>query len=250
MPPSNQLPANPYDARQMVEYLTSHLSEARSLIWTLNIELTPVYAIEPVGAFARDVYEVLRTMLAGEIRMENDTDFVQRVSIPGVLTKRTVRLFSGQIVPVIQPVNTRGMYGWKTNTLIDHALEAVSQDGLESGQEGKIRSSLEGFLNRVYYDLRNLGKTSRDRALNFAVTNAFQVTATFSDTLVAGMQLDEITVDKSPFCRMDSDCWDVKLKFFDPDNSQRSKRIFRYTVDVSDLIPVTMGEVRSWTSAN
>lgn len=250
MPPSNQLPANPYDARQMVDYLTTNLAEARSLIWTLNIELTPVYAIEPVGAFARDVYEVLRMMLAGEIRMETDADYIQRVSIPGVLTKRTVKLFSGQVVPVIQPVNTRGMYGWKTNTLINSALEASTTAGSGSDQEESIRSTLDGFLNRIYYDLRNLGKTSRDRALNFAVTNAFQVAQTFSDPLIKGMQLDEISVDKSPFCRMDSDCWDVKLKFFDPENSNRAKRIFRYTVDVSDLIPVTMGEVRSWTSAD
>jgi cyanobactin maturation PatA/PatG family protease len=248
MPPSNQFPANPYDARQMVDYLTTNLAEARSLIWTLNIELTPVYAIEPVGAFARDVYEVLRIMLDGEIRMETDADYVQRVSIPGVFTKRTVRLFSGQVVPVIQPVNTRGMYGWKTNTLIDNALKARPVD--DPDQEDTIRSTLDGFLNRVYYDLRNLGKTSRDRALNYAVTNAFQVAATFSDAIVAGMQLDEISVEKSPFCRMDSDCWDVKLKFFDPENSNRAKRIYRYTVDVSDLIPVTMGEVRSWTSAD
>ncbi|MDD1534725.1 MULTISPECIES: PatA/PatG family cyanobactin maturation protease [unclassified Bradyrhizobium] len=250
MPDYNQVPANPYDARQMVEYLKTNLAEAKSLIWTLNIELTPVYAIEPVGAFARDVYEVLLTMLAGEIRMESDANFVQRVAIPGVLTKRTVKLFSGQIVPVIQPVNTRGMYGWKTNALIDNALNALASDGVESDQAESIRSSLEAFLNRVYYDLRNLGKTSRDRALNFAVTDAFQVATTFSDSLVAGMQLDEIAVDKSPFCRMDSDCWDVKLKFFDPENNKRAKRIFRYTVDVSDLIPVTMGEVRWWTQPN
>jgi cyanobactin maturation PatA/PatG family protease len=250
MPAANQLPANPYDARQMVDYLTANLAEARSLIWTLNIELTPVYAIEPVGAFARDVYEVLRFMLAGEIKAETDADYVERVSIPGLLTERTVRLFSGQVVPVIEPVNTRGMYGWKTNTLVDSALKASAKAGSGAGQKDKIRSTLEQFLNRVYYDLRNLGKTSRDRALNFAVTNAFQAAATFSDPLIAGMQLDEISVDKSPFCRMDSDCWDVKLKFFDPENSQRAKRIYRYTVDVSDLIPVTMGEVRSWTSAD
>jgi cyanobactin maturation PatA/PatG family protease len=250
MPAANKLPANPYDARQMVDYLTANLAEARSLIWTLNIELTPVYAIEPVGAFARDVYEVLRFMLAGEVKAETDADYVERVSIPGLLTERTVRLFSGQVVPVIEPVNTRGMYGWKTNTLVDSALKASGVAGSGAGQKDKIRSTLEQFLNRVYYDLRNLGKTSRDRALNFAVTNAFQAAATFSDPLIAGMQLDEISVDKSPFCRMDSDCWDVKLKFFDPENSQRAKRIYRYTVDVSDLIPVTMGDVRSWTSAD
>lgn len=44
--------ANPYDARQMVDYLGDNLSEAKSLIWTLNLELTPIYAIEPGGAFA------------------------------------------------------------------------------------------------------------------------------------------------------------------------------------------------------
>ncbi|MES2057565.1 MAG: PatA/PatG family cyanobactin maturation protease [Pseudomonadota bacterium] len=250
MPPSNQLPANPYDSRQMVDYLANNLAEARSLIWTLNIELTPVYAIEPVGAFARDVYEVFRAMLAGEILAETDPDFIQRVSIPGLLTGRTVRLFSGQVVPVIEPVNTRGMYGWKTNSLIDSALNLSAGSKSDSALDGAIRLTLDGFLNRVYYDLRNLGRTSHDRALNFAVTNAFQVATTFSDALVAGMQLDEISVEKSPFCRMDSDCWDVKLKFFDPENSNRAKRIYRFTVDVSDLIPVTMGEVRSWTSAD
>jgi hypothetical protein len=46
-----------------------------------------------------------------------------------------------------------------------------------------------------------------------------------------------------------SDCWDVKLKFFDPENSRRAKKIYRFTIDVSDTVPVTLGEVRSWSSA-
>lgn len=257
MPASNSLPANPYDARQMVAYLSDNLAEARSLIWTLNIELTPVYAIEPVGAFARDVYDVLRVMLAGEIKLETDADFIERVSIPGYLSGRTVRLFSGQVVPVIELQSTRGLYGWKTNNLVNSAMEAAatasnpasSAQALDPDQEAAIRATFEGFLNRVYYDLRNLGKTSSDRALNFAVTNAFQMAGSFGDPLAKGMQLDDISVVRSPFCRMDSDCWDVKRKFFDPENNNRAKRIFRYTIDVSDLIPVTMGEVRSWTSA-
>ena len=67
------VPANPYDARQMVDYLGSNLSEARSLIWTLNIELTPVYAIEPKGPFAREVYEILQQLLSGQIQPEGGT---------------------------------------------------------------------------------------------------------------------------------------------------------------------------------
>jgi hypothetical protein len=48
-----EVPSNPYDARQMVDYLADNLSEAKSLIWTLNLELTPIYAIEPLGSFSR-----------------------------------------------------------------------------------------------------------------------------------------------------------------------------------------------------
>ena len=32
-----ELPSNPYDARQMVDYLESNLSETKSLIWTVNL---------------------------------------------------------------------------------------------------------------------------------------------------------------------------------------------------------------------
>jgi PatG C-terminal len=44
------------------------------------------------------------------------------------------------------------------------------------------------------------------------------------------------------------DCWDVLLKFFNPKNNQEAKQVFRFTIDVSDLIPVTLGVVRSWSS--
>lgn len=241
------VPANPYDARQMTDYLASDISEARSLIWTLNIELTPVYAIEPKGPFAREAYLALQQLLSGQIQPEDSEDYIERVSIPGVLSGRTVKLFSGQVVPVIEPQSTRGLYGWKVNTLVNAAFETVQASEGEADQEA-MRRTLGSFLNRVYYDLRNLGTTSQDRALNFGVTNAFQAASTFSQAVAQGMELDSITVEKSPFCRMDSDCWDVKLKFFDPENSRRAKKVFRFTIDVSDLIPVTLGDVKSWSS--
>lgn len=242
-----QVPANPYDARQMVDYLADNISEAKSLIWTLNLELTPVYAIEPSGSFSREVYETLQEFLSGQVQAEDSPEFIQRVSIPGRITGRTVRLFSGQVVPVIEPQSPRGMYGWHVNSLVSAAIEAVGAEQ-EEAREEQMRRTLSSFLNRIYYDLRNLGQTSQDRALNFAATNAFQAAQTFSEAVGAGMELDSINVSKSPFCRMDSDCWDVQLKFFDPENSRRAKKVFRFTIDVSDLIPVTLGEVRSWSS--
>jgi cyanobactin maturation PatA/PatG family protease len=252
MPPfdlggGTMVPANPYDARQMSDYLASDISEARSLIWTLNIELTPVYAIEPKGPFAREAYLALQELLAGQIQPSSSSNYIERVSIPGVLSGRTVRLFSGQVVPVIEPQSTRGIYGWKINNLVQAAFAQVQAAQGDANEEA-MRRTLDSFLNRIYYDLRNLGTTSQDRALNFAVTNAFQAAATFSEAVAEGMELDSITVEKSPFCRLDSDCWDVKLKFFDPENSRRAKKIFRFTTDVSDLIPVTLGDVKSWSS--
>ena len=106
------IPANPYDARQMVNYLESTPTEGKSLIWTLNQELTPIYALEPQKAFASEIYAVFQMMLAGQIQPESSDNYIERVSIPGNLTDRTVELFSGQVVPVVALPNIRGMYGF------------------------------------------------------------------------------------------------------------------------------------------
>ena len=240
------LPANPHDARQMVDYLGQHLAEARELVWTLNLELTPIYAFRAAGPFAREVYEAFVQLLDGQVLAEDEDDFIERVSIPGRLTGQTVQLFSGQRVPLVAVENTRGIYGWKVNSLVDAAIEAVRTEAGDVDEEA-ARKSLTSFLNRVYYDLRNLGQTAQERAINFAATNAFQVAATFSEAVGAGMELDDIQVVKSPFCRMDSECWDVVLSFFDAENLMRARKLFRFTIDVSDTIPVTLGKVRSWS---
>ncbi|NEN90447.1 MAG: PatA/PatG family cyanobactin maturation protease [Okeania sp. SIO3H1] len=241
-----QAPANPYDASQMVDYLETNLYEAKSLIWTLNIELTPIYVLQPVGAFAEDIYETLQNMLSGQVEAEDNEGYIERVSITGRLSDETVKLFSGQTLPVVKIYSPRGMYGWTVNMLIDSALTSVSAER-EEAEEEAIRKSLRSFLQRVYYDLRNLGRADRDRAINFAATNAFQATASISEAVAVGMELHSIEVEKSPFCRYNSNCWDVKLKFFNPDNTRRAKKVYRFTIDVSDLMPVTLGKVRSWS---
>jgi cyanobactin maturation PatA/PatG family protease len=240
------VPANPYDARQLVNYLAENPSEHKSLIWTINQELNPIYAIEVKGGFAADVYEMLQLMLAGQSESEDSDNFIERVSIPGQLTDKKIELFSGQEVPVITVNNIRGMYGWKVNGLVDAALQILSED-LADANEIQMRRSLSSFLKRVYFDLQNLGQTAKDRALNFAATNAFQAASSFAQAISTGMELDTIEVEKSPFCRVNSDCWDIKLKFFDPDRGLRAKKVYLFTIDVSYLIPVTLGEVRSWS---
>ena len=240
------VPANPFDSRQMVDHLAAHPSEARSLIWTLNMELTPIYAIEADGAYAAAVYEVLARLLAGEVASSDDPAYVERVAIPGRLPGRTVKLHNGQLVPVIDCEQLRGLYGWEVNKLVTAAVAAAA-DAPGSTPDVVVAANLREFLTKVYYDLRNLGMTSADRALNFAATNAFQAAHTFAGALAEGRVLDTIYVEKSPFCRLDSDCWDVRLRFFDPENDRRARRVFRFTIDVSDIMPVTLGDVRTWT---
>uniref|UniRef100_B8HTZ2 Methyltransferase type 11 n=1 Tax=Cyanothece sp. (strain PCC 7425 / ATCC 29141) TaxID=395961 RepID=B8HTZ2_CYAP4 len=236
------VPANPYDPHQMVAYLEQNPAEGKSLIWTLNQELTPIYALDPRGAFAPDIYTAFQILLAGQILSESSEDYIERVSIPGFLTDRIVELFSGQVVPVLSLPNLRGLYGWKVNTLVEAAVATIS-----SPDPVRVRRSLYNFLQRVYYDLRNLGQLDRERALNFAVTNAFQAATTFAEAVSMGMELDSIAVEKSSFCRIDSNCWDIKLKFFDPDSSRRAKKIFCFTIDVKDIVPVTLGDVKTWS---
>jgi len=241
-----QVPANPYDARQMVAYLRQFPTEAKALIWTMNLELTTIYAIRPEGSFAERIYGTLVDLLASQIAAETDPGYIERVSVPGYLTGGSIKLFSGQYVPEVGVENLRGIYGWPVSTLIETAADAI---GADADQEA-LREALRGFLDRVYYDLRNLGVTSADRALNFAATNAVQAAAAFRSALLKKYVLDNISIERSPFCRIDSDCWDVVIKFFDPDNVLRSKLNFRFTVDVSDPMPVTLGPVRSWSSSD
>ncbi len=240
------IPANPYDARQMVDYLELNPAESKSLIWTLNQELTPIYVLEPQKAFASEIYAVFGMLLAGQIQPESSDDYIERVSIPGSLSDRTVELFSGQVVPVLALPNIRGMYGWQVNSLVEAAVATVSPETSEPDNV-RMRRSLKSFLHRIYYDLRNLGQLDRDRALNFAATNAFQAASTFAEAINSGMGLDSIEIEKSPFCRLNSNCWDVKLKFFDSENSSRAKKVYRFTIDVANLMPVTLGKVRSWS---
>ncbi|WP_438022199.1 hypothetical protein [Sorangium sp. So ce233] len=238
------VPANPWDARQLVDYLDENPSEASSLIWTLCREQTPMYALEPEGPFAHEVYERLGLLLAGACEPRDSDEHIERVSVPGRLTDRRVRLMSGQVVPVVEIGYLRGLFGWRVNRLVDVALTQVGAAGDEL-----VRRALRGMLDRIYYDLGNLGISARHRALNFAAANAVQAAWTLAQALREGLALDTIEVVRSPACRQNSVCWDVKLRFFDPENLRRARHVFRFTIDVSDVMPVTMGEVRTWRQA-
>lgn len=125
----------------MASYLEQNPSEGKSLIWTLNQELTPIYAIDPKGAFRTDVYETLQAILAGQVQPQDSEDYIERVSFPARLTDRTVELFSGQVVPVVTLPNIRGMYGWKINSLVSAAVESVTTQQIDANDLRVRRSA-------------------------------------------------------------------------------------------------------------
>ena len=220
----------------LLQYLNDNPYEAQRLIWTLNLDATPIYAIMPSGPYASVTYDRLRSYLGDEN--------IERISVPGYVGG-SVRLLSGQVVPVIIP-EVRGMYSWSIPALVTAVMPQMTEANVT---EESLRSQLEDYLNRVYYDYRNLGTTPEERALNFSATNAFQASVAIAQAAGDQRVLNSIDVEKSPICRPDSDCYDVKLSFFDPENNQRSNRVFRFTIDVSDVIPVTIGTVRSWSQS-
>ncbi len=245
--PPVSVPPNPYDVVQLANYLDAHKSESTKLTWTLNLDLTPIYAVEAESAYAEDVYEVLRSALRNQALPTDNENYVSRVSIPGTLTTRTTRLFSGQEVPVVV-AEPRGLYTWNETALVDAILQGVVAMQPGAVQE-QVRLTVRNFLDKVYYQLRNLGQNPSDRALNFAATNAFIFAEGVQQGLLSAQSvpggqnlytLDTISVAKSPYCRMDSDCWDVQVSFFDPENDRRARAVYQYTIDVSDVMPVSL----------
>lgn len=125
---------------------------AAAIIWTLNLDATPIYAIKSCGAFAREIYERLRDFLHQQLG-----NAVERVSIPGRIAGN-VRLMNGQVVPVIQP-DRRGMYSWRTDQLIDLVSKELGYSESEQDELARCKervgnffcSSLRGIAQSGYF---------------------------------------------------------------------------------------------------
>ena len=198
---------NPFDPGQLLNYLQKNPWDAASLTWTVSLDGTTVYGVTGGGPFAGEVYLRLRQFLGDQIALQAS----ERASIPGRISGQ-VRLMNGQVVPVIVP-ELRGMYSWTTQGLV-HAVVgaplAESASTAEKEQRAKKQEGLREFLDRVYFQLCNLGITAQERAINFAGTNAFNIEKVYESAMKEEMDLDTIEVERSPICRPESDCWHVE----------------------------------------
>lgn len=58
---------------------------------------------------------------------------------------------------------------------------------------------------------------------------------------------DSIEDERNPISRHESNCADVELTVFNASEVfELTRKVYRFTVDVSDVVPVTVGPVCSW----
>ena len=234
---------------------TNHLDAANALIWTVFIDQDPVYALVPEDQYAVVSFTRLAAFLADQGASLDPKTF--RVAMAGSING-SITLFNGTVVPQLSVV-TRGMFDWDIEALVEATSPACPEpsNGGDAGSAvdpahpptDPVKEGLRDFLLRIYDSLRNLGVTSEDRAKNFAATNAYQARQAFVWANSDGREfkLDSIGAARSPICRRNSDCWDISLTFFDPKNLfQTARQVFEYTIDVSDVVPVQVGEARQY----
>ena len=261
--------AAPYNPEIMVRYLLNlppgddespggdtNFPDANAIIWTETIDATPIYAIDPGSAFAWAIYATLvNTLWLQEVAptLPRDTKgyvssasaegapeagafppkgSVTRVSQAGSIVGST-RLINGTVVPTLQPV-WRGLFSWNLYDLLGR-------------EPDEWPAGVQGFLERIYNEFRNVGISPQDRALNYSAMNAYNTKRIFAGMAKDQMRLDTVAVDRSTICRPDSDCWDVTYRFFDPTQVlTTARKVWQYTIDVSDVVPVPVGVLRTW----
>lgn len=250
--------AAPWNAEIMIKYLLYkedkvliHFPDANALIWTITIDTAPIYAIKPESSFGFPMYAELASLLWQQETAEpfKDVDVVTGIGTgPTEQTKKEkkkppvtrvsqagyvdgeVRLMNGTVVPQLLPV-WRGMFGWKVDDI-------AGKNPPEHFKE---------FLERIYNQFRNVGVSPQDRAMNYSAFNAYNTRQIFKEMAHHTMFLDTVSVDRSTICRPDSDCWDTTWTFFDPTQTLTTARqVFQYTIDVSDVVPVSVGKLRQW----
>ena len=138
-------PANPHDPGQLLTHLEANPWDAAAIQWTLNLDATPIYAIQGQGAFAGDVYRRLGGFLGEQTRGE-----VERVSIPGYVGEREAVHGSGRAGHL-----ARLCAGCTAGTPAPWS-KRVSGTAASEEAQGVIN-----FLRRVYEELRNLGIAPR-----------------------------------------------------------------------------------------
>lgn len=276
------------DPVRVIAYLDANPAEARRLLWTLSINGERRYAVTSSGAFGAEVYDMLAALTLGGVRGEiavaslpGWTLATTRTAMDGTVLRElrvtslrgvygwTAEQVAAQSLDAVHRDANAGGVGRRSASSDAAAgtTAIVSGDGTENAVLGiaestlvtwprlrepatpDITSAVVDFLGLVYFRADQEPEITRDRALNFTATNGYQVAAAFLDAMHDGLQFMGYRTEYSPFARVGGLCWDVILLFNDPSRSTRAPREYRMTVDIGDVLPVTVGRMRRWAAS-
>jgi len=236
--------AGPEDVRALTVHLQSSPADSTLLTWILRIDEVATYAIRASGPHADQVTDRLIELLAAGSGAADGAPVIERGCIPGVVRPETVQIHGGADVPVVEVTRPGLISGWRTVDLARVAVASVLGPRATPADANVVT----GLLDRIYDGHRNHGVLGRDRALNYAATNAVQAARAVISARGLGLELESLSVHKSRFDRPFSECWDIHATFGDPESSRRARRVWTWTVDVADDAPIGVGVARTWAA--
>lgn len=165
----------------------------------------------------------------------------ERVALPGRVRGK-VNLRNCVSATVLHP-ELRGAAEWSAKRLFEMIQSEVAPSSAAAAD--KLARKIKELLERLDEDVRNPGLTPQHRALNFASTQQSELLRLVRADLEGDFEVDTVRhPEASNHCRPGSDCWDVEISFFNPENVQESPILVRQTVDVSDVVPVLIDRPR------
>jgi cyanobactin maturation PatA/PatG family protease len=231
----------PEDPSALLSYLKEEPSESASILWVLMVGRVPSYIIQPTGAFASDIYRRLVEVLDEQV-----TKGVERMTLPGAIVAHGP-ISTGATLPIVVPT-LRSMFTWTMEALVE-ALLGDRPKGRSSGKSESItKAAMRSVVDRVLNDYVNLGVRPEDRALNYAITDVSRLGQIVRGAADEGVAFVKVMVEPSPVTPQERQWFDVVWTFVDPQNDRGLKQHHRFTVDVTDVSPVPVGEVRAWAA--
>lgn len=210
---------------------------------------------------AMESNKTTKQLMAVSKLMGEPLNRASKISVAGTRTHKQAVLSTGQRVEVIRP-ELRGMAFWSTAAFFS------------SLERGDLRGDPDTLffaarvVSRLYELTRNDGKSPQDRAINYSATALLQnIVSLFDDELfrqllgertdgggarvsaIRDTAVNDIQVRPSD-CRESGGEFDVELSLFNVENAFRGLTVIANTVDVSDVVPVTLGKNRVFNKRN
>jgi hypothetical protein len=221
-------------AEPVANLLQNSPEASKDLLWTLEVNGTPVYCLEldtEASEFALDgLHSFVRKM---SVRQPSSAPESLPISAVGGRLTGESRMVNGLSVPMLKP-DARSMFTWTPAGLMETMAEA-EPPGLASA------------LNLLRELAKRPGSEAGDRAMNFAATQPAALAPAFRAAADAGLQLARIAVAAHNVAIFGSDRIDVRFLFQlakAPQSVAKLEAVL--TVDVQETSPFCTGPVRLW----